>query len=713
MIHYGATPEDWDNLDLMLGLTADLLPVVSNPNAPISPQSKMKALGKTPSWYNRRCQVAGIPNWTNYIAKGSDIIEWRKQPDYGICVQTRYVRALDIDVDDLDKSSQIVNFLEVRGFPVRFRHGSGKCLVGFIVEGEFQKRVLKVDGGMIEFLANGQQFVAHGTHPSGERYQWLFPNTGPSFPVITAEEFEKIWQELVDEFGIEEPTTRNKRQRNPDLTRHDPFLDQLDILSWSSDGKKAFIECPFSDQHTTESAESSTCYMPAGSEGYELGHFKCLHAHCEGRADYEFQDALGLVLCEFDPLPVKKDPPTLVRDKQGCALAEVPNIIKILERPDVTGVALRKDVFKEELLISWFDKPFEVIKDTDYTRLRNHLQEFGTFKPITKDMMRDCVHVVAEMNCVDSAQLRVKALKWDGVPRIENFLVDYMGAEDSPYVRAVSIYAWTAMAGRVLEPGVKADMVPTLVGKQGIQKSTGIEAMSLEPDWFVEVSMADKEDDRVRRTKGCVVGEFGEMRGIYSAALESVKAYLVRTHDVWVPKYMEQAVRYPRRIFYWGTSNHVEMFTDTTGNRRWLPVDVKFVNREGIAAVREQLWAEAAVLFEQNGVMYSQAERLGVEVHEKYMIADPWRENIAAWLHNACGVDGETPLTKGYVTTNEILELAIGKSRAAANSGDGKHVSETMRTLDFEKVQRRVDGSVRQVWVPKLSVVNKKADDLL
>ena len=53
VVRWGATPDDWAHLYLSCGLMADLLPVVSNPNATISPLSKMKGLGKTPSRYNQ------------------------------------------------------------------------------------------------------------------------------------------------------------------------------------------------------------------------------------------------------------------------------------------------------------------------------------------------------------------------------------------------------------------------------------------------------------------------------------------------------------------------------------------------------------------------------------------------------------------------------------------------------------------------------------
>ena len=50
---WGASPDDWDHFDIILGLGADLLPVVSNPSAVVSKRSTIRALGKVPSLYNK------------------------------------------------------------------------------------------------------------------------------------------------------------------------------------------------------------------------------------------------------------------------------------------------------------------------------------------------------------------------------------------------------------------------------------------------------------------------------------------------------------------------------------------------------------------------------------------------------------------------------------------------------------------------------------
>ncbi len=305
---YGATFEEWVTFDLLLGLTRDLLPVVSNPHAEISPDSKMKALGKTPSRYNREGHVVGFPKWTEWTSLPVDLADWSQEPDYGICIQTRRVRALDIDVGDHLPAQQIEDaWYEALGIdcPVRMRSNSGKRLLAFVVEGDLPKRRMTVEGGIIELLATGQQFVAAGEHPSGVRYTWSggLPHT---LPVISLAQLDAAWQALADRFAVEPPTSSSGlRRRGQDLTITDPVVDHLFahglVLDTGRDGQ-VFVECPWSDQHTQDNGLTQTSWMAAGSNGYERGHFSCLHAHCQARTDSEFKAAVGFDENEFEPV---------------------------------------------------------------------------------------------------------------------------------------------------------------------------------------------------------------------------------------------------------------------------------------------------------------------------------------------------------------------------------------------------------------------------
>lgn len=192
--HWGGLPSDWE-LFRTLGHSEDLLPVVSNPHADISPKSTMKDKGKTPSQYNKAGLVVGIPQWTAIKANNTQLDKWETISDYGICIQTRFVRAIDIDVSDQAKATAIVAFIDAQlGFelPLRFRSNSGKCLLAFTMAGTFGKRRMTVDGGVIELLANGQQFVAAGHHPSGVLYEWNWRGNN-HFPALTMEQVGALW----------------------------------------------------------------------------------------------------------------------------------------------------------------------------------------------------------------------------------------------------------------------------------------------------------------------------------------------------------------------------------------------------------------------------------------------------------------------------------------------------------------------------------------
>lgn len=176
---WGATAEEWAHFDLVLGLGSDLLPVVSNPSAVVSPGSTLKALGKVPSSYNRAGQVIGFPKWTEHLTMGPELARWPAVADYGICLQTRNIRGLDIDIADEAKAERAARYFEkVLGFaqgalPRRVRSNSGKRLLAFECAGPVRKRSFKCDGGLVELLGDGQQMVVAGCHPSGVRYEWL------------------------------------------------------------------------------------------------------------------------------------------------------------------------------------------------------------------------------------------------------------------------------------------------------------------------------------------------------------------------------------------------------------------------------------------------------------------------------------------------------------------------------------------------------------
>lgn len=731
---WGATPDEWD-LFLGLGLLGDLLPVVSNPHAKISPHSKMADIGKTPSHYNGLGMVAGLPNWTEKTTREGQVKLWRQTEDFGICLQTRTVRALDVDIPDQELAAEVsAAILELAGkwLPKRSRPNSGKCLLAFRMAGEFPKRIIRVREKVvdeqeqviepawnIEFLGNGQQFIAAGTHPSGVRYEWNFdPLIGDDdFPELDEATFEALWAALTERFGLGDSVslTAGKRKRGELVLVDDPIATLIEekglVLGTGKDGQ-LYIDCPWKDGHSGDTGVAQTAYFPKGTRGYEQGHFKCFHASCAKKTDGDFDRALGLTQEQFDVLAPEEDPrtgeekmpmPVLIRDTNGYPKAIAHNVLAMLDRPDITGLRIRYDTFRDEIMWSPYGQAeWVAFSDEHNLELRARFDRVG-FKPVSKDLMRDCVDHVAKRNRFDSAVEWLNRLKWDGVRRVEHFAHRYLGTEDTPYTKAVSFYLWTALAGRIMEPGVKVDMAPILVGAQGARKSTAVAAIAPDPDFFCEIDLNGDHDNLARQMRGRMIGEIAELQGLRTRELESIKAFIVRQYENWVPKYKEFAATYPRRIVFIGTSNPDDFLADETGNRRWLPMKVTRCDTDAIARDREQLWAEGRELFGMFGVDHARAERLAKAEHGKFREEDEWEETVARWLTEN-DIEGMTNGNKEYLTHAQILQGALNIGVDKANRSTRCRISKIMLALGWERKFVHPQGRSTRAWVKKLGV---------
>jgi hypothetical protein len=765
---YGATPDERDTFAYVLGLTPDMLPVVSNPRAIISPGSDLKEPGKTPSQYNTAGHVAGLANWTKRVSTDRDVERWAKQPDYGICVQTRRVRAIDVDVSDpilaAEIRHEIVAFL---GFepPCRTRPNSSKFLFSITLPGEYTKRIIRTKQTtgefdkagnphrhIIEFLAEGQQFIAAGTHPSGARYEWL-PALPLGIPEVTPEQFEGLWFLLAELFGAESAELRKSTGAlvaRKAADAKDPLVDWLfdkwEVLAEDRRTGRLDITCPFEEEHSGESSKSATSYFPAGIGGYERGHFKCQHAHCANRTDAEFIAAIGdPVLDSFDIIEgeavrvpadasdiadllgsAPSTPPAALppEPNDGVSLPAVffqnakgginasPEMVAVgLVSKKFSGFRLGLDSFRDEIMIAPRDtdewRPFV---DEDYVALRIIFEQKG-FAPIAVETMRDAVRFVARRHKFDSAILWAEKLPaWDGVPRIAIFCPEYLGSANTEYTRAVGEYLWTALAGRVLSPGCQADMMPVLVGPQGVMKTSAVREIAPSVDFFTEIDFSDRDDNLSRRMRGRLVAEIGELKGLHSRDTEAIKAFITRRYEDWVPKYREFSTNFPRRIIFVGTTNQPEFLSDETGNRRFLPIRVAQCDPDKIERDRDQLWAEGIARFREGGIAWRDAARLAGAQHDAFRVRDSWETSVGEWLSTPdMGANfgdmtgdqdakGGTPGDRPFLTLRDVARGALNIPDRDITRGVEMRLGKVLSALGYAKKRVMVNGEQVRRW---------------
>ena len=190
---------------------------------------------------------------------------------------------------------------------------------------------------------------------------------------------------------------------------------------------------------------------------------------------------------------------------------------------------------------------------------------------------------------------------WDEMPRVDTVLIDYLGAQDNAYVRAVTRKALCAAYMRIYHPGIKFDYITVLNGNQGIGKSTLIAKLGME--WFADsLTLSDMNDKTAaEKLQGYWIHEIGEMAGMRKAELEKVKAFVSRQDDKYRASFGRRVTPHPRQCIFFGTTNSENGYLrDITGNRRFWNVKVTGGGRmkpwDLDQETVDQIWAEVIVL---------------------------------------------------------------------------------------------------------------------
>nr|WP_216349231.1 virulence-associated E family protein [Dehalococcoides mccartyi] len=188
--------------------------------------------------------------------------------------------------------------------------------------------------------------------------------------------------------------------------------------------------------------------------------------------------------------------------------------------------------------------------------------------------------------------------EWDKSPRVDMLLINYLGAEDNAYVRAVTRKTLCAAISRVLHPGCKFDSMLVLNGPQGVGKSTLISKLAGE--WFSDsLNLSDTKDKTAaEKLQGYWILEIGELAGLRKAEVETLRSFLSRQNDIYRAAFGKRAIPHLRQCIFFGTTNADSGYLrDTTGNRRFWPVKTPGDGRkhswELSTEDTQQIWAEA------------------------------------------------------------------------------------------------------------------------
>lgn len=380
-------------------------------------------------------------------------------------------------------------------------------------------------------------------------------------------------------------------------------------------------------------------------------------------------------------------------DRKGRVLPTAPNFAIIFKHDLKLKNALGWDLFTHiDTCLS--DLPWRKIEavgepfgEIDMAALRVYfeMKYKASSAPKLKDAflrnrMRVAYHPIKEF---------LSGLEWDGHKRLDSLLIDFLNAEDSAYTRAVTRKSFVACVARVFEPGVKFDNVLTLIGPEGLGKSTLLGMMGKR--WFSD-SLGSVENPKIfEQLQGAWLIEVGELASLRRAEVEMVKHFVAKRADRFRVAYGTHVEEFARQCVFFGTTNTEDFLTDNNGNRRFWPVRVRDGSTLDIFAELplevDQLWAEAYHYYKQGEALtlpsaLAREAKAQQEAHTEY---DHREDLIREYLETP--IDEMEPGKAGEkrmrVSTAELWIHAIGGMRKDLI---------VRNTKDIHRIMKRIEG---------------------
>jgi predicted P-loop ATPase len=307
---------------------------------------------------------------------------------------------------------------------------------------------------------------------------------------------------------------------------------------------------------------------------------------------------------------------------------------------------------------------------------------------VSVDVTGQAIEAVARESPFHPVRTYLKDLTWDGTSRLESWLSEYLGVDPSPYAAAVGSRWMISAVARVFEPGSKADCCLILEGEQGIRKSTALRILA-EP-WFTDEIADLGSKDAALQTRGVWVIEIAELDSMSRSEVGRIKAFMSRAIDRFRPPYGKRLITSPRQCVFAGSVNHGTYLRDETGGRRFWPVECKaaVIDTDGLAMVRDQLWAEATYLYFEGKPWWLDSVSLNrdaaEEQAERYE-GDPWDELILNWVEG-----------RESVSIPEILTNCIEKKTEMWTQMDRNRVARCLKANGWKRFYARERG--RREW---------------
>lgn len=370
------------------------------------------------------------------------------------------------------------------------------------------------------------------------------------------------------------------------------------------------------------------------------------------------------------------------------------------------GYTLEFNAFSDKKILIYPNGTREVLDDKKLDTLYLEIDGVFKFKP-SWDMFVKVVNHTAWSTTRHPVREYLDSLEWDGKPRINTWLRDFAGAEDSEYLQEISAIILIAACRRIREPGCKFDEIMILEGNQGTGKSSALQLLCPVSDWFSDSATLDLfGKELIEATAGKWIIEVAELSGRSRAEMNQLKAMLSRQVDGPVRlAYAREPIERPRQFIFIGTVNDSQYLADSTGSRRFWPVKTNRFDFQGIIANRDQLWAEASHRERaQEPIRLSEhLWKRAAEIQEERFETDPWEDQIRTILNKSI----DERQGSCYIERSVIFE-SMGLELSRTSRAESRRINEIMTRLGFKQTtMRNTDGVVVRGYIRNILPTDK------
>jgi len=382
------------------------------------------------------------------------------------------------------------------------------------------------------------------------------------------------------------------------------------------------------------------------------------------------------------------------------ALNEDPALAGLLGLNELSGdIDARKDW-------PWLHGEAGPIDDNTDLALGLYLSDTYGLPSIARAALMEAIQTVAARQRFHPVRNYLRGLVWDGTPRVDKWLIYVLGYTPqalSPgmaeYLTLVGRFWLLGMVNRVMEPGCKFDYCPVLEGVGGLRKSTLVETLA-STAWFSDTHFdVSKGKEGQEQVKGLWMYEIAELAGFSKTDIRLIKSFIGAKIDRYRAAYARVLGRFPRQCVLTGTTNERNYLRDRSGNRRFWPIPVKhIINTDWVARWRDQLFAEAFVLYQQ-GTTFAPSPadeaRLFKPMQDSRLIDTAVQAELTRLLTRpgAAGELGALVNCEAQFVTMSDLVRALGADVAKSNAGLEAEVRSWMDYEGWEYTRRRVNGA--------------------